>query len=197
MVTCAAGILSNLTCNNQRNKSIVCRVGGCEALVNTVIQAGDREEITEPAICALRHLTCRHPEAELAQQAIRRTYGLQVIVKLLHPPSRWPLIKAVIGLIRNLALYADNHAPLRDHGAIQRFTQILHKAYGDMTTSRANGGPAPLIDGVGMEEIVEGTVGALHILSKEAHNRALIRSLHVIPVFVQLLYSEVSVHGSE
>ncbi|XP_003743637.1 armadillo segment polarity protein [Galendromus occidentalis] len=191
VVTCAAGILSNLTCNNQRNKSIVCRVGGCEALVNTVIQAGDREEITEPAICALRHLTCRHPEAELAQQAIRRTYGLQVIVKLLHPPSRWPLIKAVIGLIRNLALYPDNHAPLRDHGAIQRFTQILHKAYGDMTASRASGGPAPLIDGVGMEEIVEGTVGALHILSKEGHNRALIRSLHVIPVFVQLLYSEV------
>ena len=50
MVTCAAGILSNLTCNNQRNKTVVCQVGGIEALVRTVIHAGDREEITEPAV---------------------------------------------------------------------------------------------------------------------------------------------------
>ncbi|OQR70167.1 armadillo segment polarity protein-like [Tropilaelaps mercedesae] len=191
VVTCAAGILSNLTCNNQRNKLNVCRVQGCEALVRTVIQAGDREEITEPAVCALRHLTCRHPEAELAQQAIRRTYGLQVFVKLLHPPSRWPLVKAVIGLIRNLALCPDNNAPLREDGAIQRLSQILHKAFGDMTASHANGGPTPLCDGVSMEEVVEGTVGAMHILSKDPSNRPLIRSLHVIPIFVQLLYSDV------
>merc|ERR1719422_2334769 len=57
IVTCAAGILSNLTCNNQKNKVTVCQVGGIEALVRTIIAAGDREEITEPAVCALRHLT--------------------------------------------------------------------------------------------------------------------------------------------
>lgn len=39
-----------------------------------------------------------------------------------------------------------------------------------------------------MEEIVEGTVGALHILSKDEHNRILIRQQNVIPVFVQLLF---------
>lgn len=50
VVTCAAGILSNLTCNNQRNKVTVCQVGGIEALVRTVMQAGDREDITEPAV---------------------------------------------------------------------------------------------------------------------------------------------------
>lgn len=38
---------------------IVCQVGGIEALVRTIIAAGDREEITEPAVCALRHLTSR------------------------------------------------------------------------------------------------------------------------------------------
>ena len=64
IVTCGAGILSNLTCNNQKNKVIVCQVGGIEALVRTIIPAGDREEITEPAVCALRHLTSRHPECE-------------------------------------------------------------------------------------------------------------------------------------
>lgn len=50
VVTCAAGILSNLTCNNQRNKVTVVQVGGVEALVQTIMNAGDREEITEPAV---------------------------------------------------------------------------------------------------------------------------------------------------
>jgi catenin beta 1 len=43
-------------------------------------------------------------------------------------------------------------------------------------------------DGVRMEEIVEGTVGALHILAKEEYNRQLIRQQNVIPIFVQLLF---------
>ena len=46
-------------------------------------------------------------------------------------------------------------------------------------------------DGVRMEEIVEGTVGALHILGRDVHNRAIIRGLSVIPIFVQLLYNEI------
>ncbi|XP_077997286.1 catenin beta-like isoform X2 [Glandiceps talaboti] len=195
VVTCAAGILSNLTCNNARNKITVCQVGGIEALVRTILQAGDREDITEPAVCALRHLTSRHPEAEMAQNAVRLHYGLPVLVKLLHPPSRWPLIKAVVGLIRNLALCPANHAPLREHGALPRLVQLLMRAHQD-TQRRASMGSTSsqqsgYNDGVRMEEIVEGTVGALHILAREPHNRAIIRGLNCIPLFVQLLYSNV------
>lgn len=132
-VTCAAGILSNLTCNNQRNKSVVCQVGGVDALVTTIMNAGDREEITEPAVCALRHLTSRHPDADQAQNSVRLiNYGLPVIVKLLNPPSRWPLIKAVIGLIRNLGLCQANHGPLRDHNAIHCLIRLLIKAEQDI-----------------------------------------------------------------
>lgn len=132
-VTCAAGILSNLTCNNQRNKQTVCQVGGVDALVTTIMNAGDREEITEPAVCALRHLTSRHPDAEMAQNSVRlMVYGLPVIVKLLNPPSRWPLIKAVIGLIRNLALCQANHAPLREHSAIHCLIRLLLTAQQDI-----------------------------------------------------------------
>uniref|UniRef100_A0A8W7P076 Armadillo segment polarity protein n=1 Tax=Anopheles coluzzii TaxID=1518534 RepID=A0A8W7P076_ANOCL len=194
VVTCAAGILSNLTCNNQRNKVTVCQVGGVEALVGTIINAGDREEITEPAVCALRHLTSRHPESESAQNVVRNGYGLPVIVKLLNPPSRWPLIKAVIGLIRNLALCPANAAPLREHGAIHLLVRLLFKAFQDTQRQRSsvasNGSqpPGAYADGVRMEEIVEGTVGALHILAKEEYNRQVIRSQNVIPIFVQLLF---------
>ena len=42
-----------------------------------------------------------------------------------------------------------------------------------------------------MEEIVEGTVGALHILARDPHNREIIRKSNVIPIFVQLLYDEI------
>ncbi|XP_014244094.1 armadillo segment polarity protein-like isoform X3 [Cimex lectularius] len=203
MVTCAAGILSNLTCNNQRNKVTVCQVGGVDALVRTIVTAGDREEITEPAVCALRHLTSRHVESEMAQNGVRLNYGLQVIVKLLHPPSRWPLVKAVIGLIRNLALCQANHAPLRDHGAIHHLVRLLIRAFQDsqrqqqntLTRNNAvnsgNQTPSVYADGVRMEEIVEGTVGALHILARESHNRVIIRGQLVIPIFVQLLFNEI------
>lgn len=196
IVTCAAGILSNLTCNNQANKTIVCQVGGIEALVRTIINANNHEEITEPAICALRHLTSRHAESEMAQNAVRLHYGLPVIVNLLNHPSRWPLIKAVIGLIRNLALCTANHAPLRESNVIPRLVQLLNKAYQEtrqrnsMASSNASQPPTNT-DGVRMEEIVEGTVGALHTLAKDPHNREVIRSQNVISTFVQLLYSEV------
>ncbi|KAK6625366.1 hypothetical protein RUM43_005663 [Polyplax serrata] len=197
VVTCAAGVLSNLTCNNQRNKVTVCQVNGVDALVRTIVNAGDREEITEPTVCALRHLTSRNVEAERAQNSVRHNYGIQVIVKLLHPPSRWPLVKAVIGLIRNLALCTANHAPLREHGAIHHLVRLLMRAFQDTQRQRssvASSGsqqPGAYADGVRMEEIVEGTVGALHILARDAHNRAIIRGQLVIPIFVQLLFNEI------
>merc|ERR1719211_464254 len=194
IVTCAAGILSNLTCNNQKNKLTVCTVGGIEALVRTIIAAGDREEITEPAVCALRHLTSRHQECEVAQNAVRLQGGLPTIVRLMHPPSRWPLVKAVIGLIRNLALCPANTAPLRENGSIPRLVHLLIRAFQDTQgQGRASRGQAAgsYADGVRMEEIVEGTVGSLHILARDLHNRSIIRGLSVIPIFVQLLYDEM------
>ena len=51
----------------------------------------------------------------------------------------------------------------------------------------SNGPPLTgYVDGVRMEEIVEGTVGALHILAREAHNRAVIRGLNCITLFVEV-----------
>lgn len=58
----------------------------------------------------------------------------------------------------------------------------------------ASGGsqqPGAYADGVRMEEIMEGTVGALHILARESHNRAIIRQQMVVPMFVQLLFNDI------
>ena len=76
-------------------------------------------------------MTARHPDAEVSQNSVRHMSGIPIIVNLLHPPSRWPLVKAVIGLIRNLALSTANHAPLRESGAIPRLVQLLIRAFQD------------------------------------------------------------------
>ena len=58
-VMCAAGTIANFTCNNIHNKIECCRAGGIEALLRTIVNAGERQEIAEPAVCALRHITSR------------------------------------------------------------------------------------------------------------------------------------------
>lgn len=93
MLTCATGILSNLTCNNTRNKTQVTQSNGVEALIHTILRAGSKQDVIEPAVCALRHLTSRHPEAEAAQNAVRIHYGIPAIVRLLNQPYYWPVIK--------------------------------------------------------------------------------------------------------
>ncbi|CAB1341602.1 unnamed protein product [Coregonus sp. 'balchen'] len=190
MLTCATGILSNLTCNNSRNKALVTQCGGVEALIHAVLRAGEKEDVAEPAVCALRHLTSRHQDAELAQNAVRLHYGIPAIVKLLGQPHYWPVVKATVGLIRNLALCPVNQAPLRDAGAIPRLVNLLLKAHQD-TQRHASSSQQTYQDGVRMEEIVEGCTGALHILARDPVNRGEIASMQTIPLFVQLLYSYV------
>lgn len=110
MLTCATGILSNLTCNNARNKALVAQSGGVEALIHAVLRAGEKEDVAEPAVCALRHLTSRHPDAELAQNAVRLHYGVPAITKLLGQPHYWPVVKVcacfcaseVLAILRHL-----------------------------------------------------------------------------------------------
>ncbi|XP_037328133.1 junction plakoglobin a [Pungitius pungitius] len=190
MLTCATGILSNLTCNNANNKTQVTQGNGVEALIHAILRASEKEDVTEPAVCALRHLTSRHQQAEVAQNAVRRHYGIPAIVKLLNQPYYWPVIKAVVGLIRNLALCQENQAPLRDAGAIPRLVNLLLKAHQD-AQKHGSSSQQSYQDGVRMEEIVEGSTGALHILARDPINRAEIANLQTIPLFVQLLYSPV------
>lgn len=65
----------------------------------------------------------------MAQNEVRECFGLPIIVNLLRPTSSWPLIKAVIGLIRNLALCAANREVLRELGAVHSLTNLLTDLY--------------------------------------------------------------------
>jgi len=72
----------------------VTQIHGTEALVDALINAGHCEEITDPAVCALRHLTSRHVHAKIAQNAVRQHGGVTALANILKSPIvRWPLIK--------------------------------------------------------------------------------------------------------
>ncbi|XP_062868676.1 junction plakoglobin a [Trichomycterus rosablanca] len=190
MLSCVSGTLSNLTCNNGRNKAFVTQSNGVEALIHSLLRSGDNQDVTEPATCTLRHLTSRHPDAEQAQNAVRLHYGIPAIVKLLNKPYHWPVVKSVAGLIRNLALCDANQAPLRDADAISKLVALLRSAHQD-AQKHGSTSQQTFQDGVRMEEIVEGCTGALHILARDPYNRNMIADLNTIPLFVQLLYSPV------
>lgn len=187
LVTCAAGTLSNLTCNNPNNKSFVCKTGGVQALIQTVRNAGEHDEITEPAICALRHITNRHPDAEIAQEAVRFHGGLPDVSKLLDPPSKWPLLTATAGLVRNLAFNHQNISAFRDMGVIQKLSMLLSQAYQALQESPED---AANMAGIKMERVIESVLGALHALATDYQNRLIINSVNMLPTFISLLYNE-------
>ncbi|XP_064389346.1 junction plakoglobin-like isoform X2 [Halichondria panicea] len=189
IVTCSTGILSNLTCNNAKNKTIVCQLHGVEALLRVVSACGGREEIMNASVSALRHLTSRHPSAEMAQNSVRLQNGIPLVVNLMQHQSRWRMCKPLIGLIRNLALCTANLGPMREQSCIPKLWQLLSKAYQDSNKRSVPNGPAGYIDGVHMEEIMELCVGALHLMAREPASRHTIRQLNSIPFFVMLLSS--------
>ena len=186
-VSCAVGILSNLTCNNQYNKMAAVQANGVHALMNTIIQGHDKEEIVEPAICALRHITSRHSRANEAQDAVRNINGLLPIVDLLNPTLySWPIIKSTVSLLRNLALSPQNLVVLRETGAIEKLTQLMVRTHQEYQRQQPN---VELIDNyIRMDDILEGCVSALHIIAKDSQNRINIRELDCIPLFVRVSF---------
>lgn len=81
IVTCALGILANLTCNNEPIKQFICDYDGVGMLLHTIDNALRsspdfrivNSDILEPAICALCHLINQQNYArmELSKQRVR------------------------------------------------------------------------------------------------------------------------------
>jgi catenin beta 1 len=183
VLQCAAGILSNLTCNNPENKRIVCEAGGVSMLVETMHRGGaEHEDLTEPSVCALRHLTSRHQDAEQARTDVIARNGLQCLMTLVQN-SRLPLKKAVIGLLRNMALSDSNQDVLRQHEVVAILCNHLNGLQHDLVSDAAG----QLVDGVSVEDIGEGVCGALHILARYKANHGVMASNNIVGCAVKLL----------
>ncbi|KAK6730059.1 hypothetical protein RB195_006862 [Necator americanus] len=195
--SCACGILSNLTCNNVRNKQTLCTNHGVHSLVEAINRFPEVEEATEPALCALRHCTARHSFAEQAQQDLRLCRSFPMLLQLLAT-LRAPVIKAALGVIRNSALLRANLVELtqevteRGETVVSLTVDILARA---AATIRED--PAAESDGVPIWGVVEGAVSALHQL---ASHPAVAAQLCDDPSFIALIVEFLSrsdVSGAE
>lgn len=68
-----------------------------QALLRAINNSGGREDIIEAAVCALRHITSRHPSAEDAQNAVRLQNGIPMLTNFMQQQCRWPLMQALLG----------------------------------------------------------------------------------------------------
>ena len=80
---------------------------GVDVLCSALERFAASEEVTEPALCALRHCTARHSMAPQAQSDAHLAQTQRVILDLLSS-MRAPVVKAALGLVRNLALLPSN-----------------------------------------------------------------------------------------
>ena len=119
VLTLAAGILSNLTCNNENNKKAALAANGIQILLHTIHanMQTQKTQLVDPCVCALRHITNRHGDMLLAQEQVRAINGIQVITQLMCiQPRAWSVIKAVLGLVRNFCSNQLNAQMLRQNG---------------------------------------------------------------------------------
>lgn len=198
--TLAAGILSNLTCNNENNKKTALSSNGIQILLKIihVNMSVQKTQLVEPCVCALRHITNRHSDMLLAQEQVRAINGLNIITQLMCiQPRAWSVIKAVLGLVRNFCSNQLNAQQLRQNGVIEKLMQILFDAYTEIQMRTSGGTNMPAnnvlkIDDVNMFDIVEASSSALLILAKDFQNQQIMKDLDCIGFFVQMFYSSIT-----
>jgi catenin beta 1 len=190
VVTCCVGILSNLTCNNQRNKMTLCSNGVIDALIRTLQSHGQQnEDVAEPCLCALRHLTWRHQDSDASQNAVRIHNGLPVIVHFLQT-NRAPLVKAALGVVRNLAQNSANQQPLRQLEAVTHCGNALQSTFAEVRNAQMVHAPIPHYDGVSVLDIVDCATMALQTFAKDEQNRKIILHMNLTQIFAMLLSYE-------
>jgi hypothetical protein len=113
-----------------------------------------------------------------AREAIKKSYGIGNIVKLLRDRNfrdHWGTIKATIGLIKNLALSPSIIPQLCEQNAVRILIDLLKNIDQDrMKTS---------MDTKQYDMMIEIIIGALSILAKDSLCKPIIKemdSMHII-----------------
>ncbi|XP_003378734.1 junction plakoglobin [Trichinella spiralis] len=145
---------------------------GIEALIRTLQQCATLFEIVESALCTLRHLTCRHPDVEASLNSVRLNCGIPLICSFLNFHSQpLPVIKATLGLLRNLGSNPANLAAFREQAVVNNVCMYFVHSFQQVQQAQQAKADPPIIDGVSSMDIVECSTATLHMLSKDALNR--------------------------
>lgn len=121
-------------------------MGGIDGLIRAISVSGVKEDILEPCVCALRHLTSRHEEEETARHFIvHGRNALPLLARILHsvtagicpdlnlvcnslqaPVVSWMLVKAMVGLLRNISVNLESHNAMRECGLVTGLFILLY-----------------------------------------------------------------------
>lgn len=204
---CAAGCLCNLTCQNAHNKDLVVENGGVKLLCQLLNLNSQRQEISEPICSALRHVTHRSPHAQSAIYEIRQENTFPTIASILANSeglSAFPLIKSIVGLVRNLATDEESRAQLRSCGVTRLLARALKQTY-ELIREHMNPldsqdetevDPTSMdltdcIEGVRLDELLELCLAALQLMAKDnTAQTELVHTAGFLTIVVQLLYSQ-------
>ncbi|KAH9279480.1 Armadillo segment polarity protein [Echinococcus granulosus] len=198
---CSIGCLCNLTCQNATNKATLIEIDGVRALCGCLTAFLNRDEVTEPICSALRNLTHQNEHASLAVRQIHDFGVLKTIAGLLKSdqfPEQLPLVKAVIGLIRNLGLSKSCRRNLHQLGTtdslialFQRATSAYEDAVRQRSSILSDASELSYIEGVRLEDLVELLLVALQSMAQHSSARMTIIEAPegVLASFVQYLYS--------
>ena len=140
IVSCATGILANLTANNEQLKLAVCKANGVPELVRLIDKVNldnkDERDILESALYALRHLTNNHQHDEQVQQLfVIQLNGLPIINRHLNPDTPRPSLKGILQVVRNLALKNGWHAAIKKEGLPLKIIGLLEWAMKGLSVS--------------------------------------------------------------
>ncbi|PAA82708.1 hypothetical protein BOX15_Mlig023640g3, partial [Macrostomum lignano] len=209
--TCAAGLLCNLTCGSRPCKRAVVQAGGSAALTVALlsIRPGVREEFAEPLVCALRHVTRDHPLADQAAEEFFNCDGSNALLCLLSRPVKSatpadglpcgrPLLKASLGLCRNLVALADRWRVALVNGGIVELAAAAIRLANDADEYDAcgrrlsGGGLSDPDGGISAEEIQEVGLAFLAALSDAASAAAAAAKPEFLAALASLIRSRRS-----
>jgi len=146
-----------------------------------MMNADDNDEFIEVALCILRHVTARHDLEDEAREIIKKSYGIGNIIKLLgdkNLKNHWGIIKATVGLIKNLALSQIIIPYLCEQNAIRRLEELIINI--DRLSSKLNE------DNKQYHLLLEIIIGALINLSKHSSSRSIIKEMNCISILIRL-----------
>ena len=133
IVSCATGILANLTANNETLKLAVCKANGVPELIRLIdivpLDNKDGRDIFESALSALKHLTNNHRGDDQVQHMfVFELGGLSILNRHLKPTTNRPSLKGILNVVTNLLLKKGNHDAIKKEMLPQKILQMLEWA---------------------------------------------------------------------
>jgi hypothetical protein len=181
-VICSMGILNNLTADNRTNKSLFVKLNGVQTLMQKLMMDADgNDDFIEVALCTLRHITARHDLEDEAREIIKKSYGIGNIIKFLGDKNlkdHWEILKATVGLIKNLALSQTIIPYLCEQNAIRRLGELMINI--DRISSKSSE------ENKQFDLLLEIIIGALINLSKHSTTRSMIKEINCKSILIRL-----------